>query len=224
MRQIDGEKGVLAVMFLVLVGGAAPGCERGGDEAPGSEAETPAAEASDEESSGGETPGAAAEASGESSGEASGADDREAAGDPLPALKARTVEGSTVTIQPKSKATLVNLWATWCSPCIAELPEFKQLGDAWGDRGLRLVGLSIQDEDAEQRVAEFVDEREMPFDQVLYAPEHDPLEVLGGGAVPSTFLYDADGHLVWWHGSMLKEPQLEELGSHLEDLLGSAAN
>lgn len=220
MRGIEGETAVqtLTILWLACAVSLA-GCDRGGGTAE-SEAESPAAEASggsgDEKSSG----EAADKTETEGEGGAS-AQQETPAGDPIPETTARTLEGESVTIGPTSEATLVNLWATWCGPCIAEFPEFRKLRDKWGDRGLRIVGLSIQGKEAGERITKFVQNHEMPFDQVLYAPGSDPLKVFGGGSVPASFLYDAEGKLVWWHGSMLKEPEIATLESHLGDLLGS---
>jgi len=209
---------VLAVVCAVLAFGWSS-CERGGgdDRAPGGEAES-AGQADDDDSRAG------AAADDEPTGDEGGdeAADKEApAGDPMPEMTARRLKGESVTIAPESEATLVNMWATWCAPCIAEFPEFRALRQEWGDRGLRLVGLSIQGREAEDRIREFIGNHEMPFDQVLFAPGGDPLKVFGGGSVPASFLYDADGQLVWWHGSMVKAPQIGEMESRLEELLGS---
>ena len=225
MRRTTARSIIALTALLILMGG--PGCDRnGGDAEPAGEAEAPTAE----EPSADETtdePGAAAEGGDEAADEAGAAEaggEEAPAGDPFPELTAQTLDGETVELGPTGEATLVNLWATWCAPCIAEFPEFRKLRERWGDKGLRLVGLSIEGKDANDRIATFVDEHEMPFDQVLFGPDKKPLEVFGGGAVPASFLYDADGHLVWWHGSMVEAAEIDQLEAALEKLLGSAPN
>ena len=222
MRRPTATFATVLAAILVLMGGSA--CDRNGeDPEPAGEAETPTAEEPSADETAEET-GAAAEAGEEATGEARESERETPAGDPFPELSAQTLDGETVDLAPDGEATLVNLWATWCAPCIAEFPEFRKLGETWGDKGLRLVGLSIEGEEAKDRLATFVDEHEMPFDQVLFGPDKEPLEVFGGGSVPATFLYDADGNLVWWHGSMVETPEIEQLEASLEKLLGSAPN
>jgi thiol-disulfide isomerase/thioredoxin len=144
-------------------------------------------------------------------------------GSPVPDLEVETLDGETVELEASGEATLVNLWATWCAPCIAELPEFEKLESSWGSKGLRLVGLSIESSDARDKIEKFVDERDPPF-EVRFAPGRDPLRAFRAGSVPATFLYDADGELVWSHGSMIEKKERKNLEGHLEDLLGSGAN
>lgn len=207
---------------LVVVSLAVVGCERGGEEpsaeAPETTHEEKQGEAASEIESEVDRKGDEA-----SDGEAEPATGPAEPGVPVPELEAQTLDGETVELAASGEATLVNLWATWCAPCIAELPEFEKLKSEWGSKGLRLVGLSIESEDARDKIEGFVDEREPPF-EVRFGPNNDPLRVFGAESVPATFLYDADGKLVWSHGSMIEEQERETLEGHLEDLLGSGPN
>lgn len=63
---------------------------------------------------------------------------------PMPALPFTTFDGKDTEVRPDGKtATLVNLWATWCAPCVAELKDFAQAKDRLNKAGLRVVALSV---------------------------------------------------------------------------------
>ncbi len=114
-------------------------------------------------------------------------------GDPLPELQARTLDGEDVRLdQLRGEAVLLNLWATWCPPCRAEMPYFQELSDAYGPRGLRVVGLSVDNAGARDLVEGFLEASGVEY-EILLDPgmaSMDRLEVLG---LPATFLIDPGG-------------------------------
>ncbi|NNE65919.1 MAG: TlpA family protein disulfide reductase [Pyrinomonadaceae bacterium] len=62
----------------------------------------------------------------------------------------------------KGKVVLINLWATWCGPCIHEMPHFRRLQDEYGDKGFVMVGLN-SDEESEAQVREFVKQQKLNY-------------------------------------------------------------
>ncbi len=88
---------------------------------------------------------------------------------------------------------LVNVWATWCRPCRAELPVLARLHETHAPRGLRVVGVSV-DEDAEALRRHLAD-APLPY-TVLRDPAGAP-RAFRAMAVPATRLYDRSGRLVW---------------------------
>lgn len=117
--------------------------------------------------------------------------DRSHKGAAAPAVAFEDIDGKAVTLAAfKGAPVLVNLWATWCAPCVAELPTL----DALGKSGkVRVVAVS-QNLDA-AKVAPFLDAR-----KVALTPYRDPklgLSLAYGANLPTTILYDARGQEVW---------------------------
>jgi len=56
----------------------------------------------------------------------------------------------------QGKVVLLNFWATWCPPCLEEIPGFIELQDAYGDQGLQVVGVAVDDTQAVQAFADGV--------------------------------------------------------------------
>lgn len=96
----------------------------------------------------------------------------------------------------KGKPLLVNLWASWCPPCLAELPQLQALQAAWAPRGLQLVGLAIDDPPA--RVALRVQEHQISWPIALDGSA-TASPAFGTSELPTTILYDGQGKRVWSH-------------------------
>ena len=92
------------------------------------------------------------------------------------------------------QVTLLNIWATWCVPCRAEMPAMEQLYKELGPKGLKIIAVSI-DQDGGSDVAEFVRELGLTFD-VLHDPSGEIQQVFQTTGVPESFLLDKQGVIV----------------------------
>jgi thiol-disulfide isomerase/thioredoxin len=106
---------------------------------------------------------------------------------------------------PGSRATLVNVWATWCGPCREEFPGLLRVARSRADRGLRLMLVSADFEDQAPAVRAFL--RARAVSDTAYLKTGDDMAFINtlspkwSGALPATFIYDGDGRLVaFWEG------------------------
>lgn len=114
---------------------------------------------------------------------------------PLPDAAWPALDGETVRLSDlKGKPVLVNLWASWCQPCIRELPVIKALHAAHAADGLRVIGINI---DVDLSKAETYTARHaLPY-TVLHDAGGTSAKPFRVQQIPASFLYDASGKLVW---------------------------
>lgn len=91
----------------------------------------------------------------------------------------------------RGAVVLVNLWATWCAPCVHEMPTLAELQRAYGDAGLKVVPVSVdEDKAAAKTMLERLSEGALAF----YAdPEYAFVYAAGAKGFPTTILYDREG-------------------------------
>ena len=107
--------------------------------------------------------------------------------------------------KPGAGAVLVNVWATWCSPCREEFPDLLHAARDLAPQGLRLVLVSVDFPGNEEATQNFLSKQGVDFQTFLRTGKDetfvDELEPQWSGAIPVTFLYDARGKLVrFWEG------------------------
>jgi peroxiredoxin len=109
---------------------------------------------------------------------------------------ASLTSGDSVSIHDAAKGhvTLVNIWATWCIPCRAEMPAIEQLWRELGPKGLRIVSVSI-DDGAPGDVQSFAKEYGLTFD-ILQDRSTGIQKVYQTTGVPESFLLDKQGVIV----------------------------
>lgn len=120
--------------------------------------------------------------------------DRSQAGKPAPDISFRDAEGEETTLAAfHGKPLVVNLWATWCAPCVKELPTLDALADRAG--APQVLALS-QDMGPQAKVEAFLAERKIALDPYQDA-EMAMSSALGANILPTTVLYGSDGKEIW---------------------------
>lgn len=126
--------------------------------------------------------------------------------------------GSWSPVTAGKKATLVNVWATWCVPCREETPEFVKLHERYSPRGMEVVGISIDASNHEGKVREFVEEFKVPY-TMAHDAEAGIANLFQAPALPFTILLDASGKVMWvYPGSLSADDSV--LVEKIESTLG----
>jgi thiol-disulfide isomerase/thioredoxin len=100
-----------------------------------------------------------------------------------------------------AKVRLVNLWATWCAPCVAEMADLRAVDAAFGPE-LALIGVSMDDMipgTKQETVKSFLDRQKVSWPNVYFTGSPDLLgdHYQFDGQIPLTILYDANGRELW---------------------------
>ena len=122
--------------------------------------------------------------------------DRSHAGTPAPDSAFEDPDGASASLADfRGKPLLLNLWATWCAPCIKELPTLDALAQREGER-LQVVTLS-EDMAGRAKVEDFLARRRFAALKSWLDPEMKMMGALRVATLPTTILYDAEGREVW---------------------------
>lgn len=122
--------------------------------------------------------------------------DRSHAGQAAPQLQFTDPDGAKVTLAEfEGKPLLLNLWATWCAPCVAEMPTLDAL--AAQDEDLQVLAVSQDIAGQEAKVAAFFEERKLSRLEPYRDPTMEMMTALEAGVLPTTILYDSKGREVW---------------------------
>lgn len=96
----------------------------------------------------------------------------------------------------RGKVVLLDFWATWCYPCREEIPHLVELQQKYGDRGLQIIGVSL--DDSAEPVGPFYQQFHMNYPVAMGTAKTG--ELYGGLlGLPVTFLIDRDGHIFAKH-------------------------
>ncbi|MDX1671282.1 MAG: TlpA disulfide reductase family protein [Balneolaceae bacterium] len=105
-----------------------------------------------------------------------------------------TLEGEQTTLEPfKNRVVFINFWATWCAPCIAEMPNIDALYERYRDnREITFAMVSVDRELGKSR--EFIENKEFSFP--VYHLSGPRPAVYAGQVIPTTYVINKSGHIV----------------------------
>jgi thiol-disulfide isomerase/thioredoxin len=115
------------------------------------------------------------------------------AGDPAPELKAtKWLQGDEVKGFEKGKVYVVEVWATWCGPCIVMMPHLAEMQKEYKSKGVTFIGFSTKTQDAEDKIAAFVKKRGPKLGYTFaYGDDSDAwMKASGQGGIPCSFVVD----------------------------------
>lgn len=121
------------------------------------------------------------------------------------------VQGVSQADFADGKPKLLNFWASWCTPCIAEAPQLEALKD----QGVEIIGVAIRDKP--ENVAEFLEQHGNPYSKIG-ADEISSLMIdLGASGVPETYVIDGEGNIRYQHIGDIREEHVPLLLKLLEE-------
>ncbi len=121
-----------------------------------------------------------------------------ALGDAIPELRLPNLDGRTVVLPQDyaGRPMLINVWASWCGPCIEEMPELQRYSDTQGDAGVQVIGLALDDAES---VRAFLQRVPVRYPIILDAPGPADASVRIGnrrGVLPYSVLIGPDGRIL----------------------------
>lgn len=121
---------------------------------------------------------------------------------------------------PSAKLRMINVWATWCAPCVLEMPDLRAIDETFGAE-LAMTGVSLDNRipDAQQeRATNLLEKYRIDFPNIYYTGNLDALgeKLRFDGAIPLTIVYDANGNELWRHQGRLRR---QETIAQLRELL-----
>jgi peroxiredoxin len=114
-------------------------------------------------------------------------------GKPAPRFAAQDIAGRTIRLDGyRGKYLLVDFWATWCAPCIGELPRLQAAYRTYHDAGFEIVSVSL--DESKTAVVDFTNVRKLPWPQIHNASSTaDLVDAFAVGSIPATYLIDPEG-------------------------------
>ena len=132
----------------------------------------------------------------------------------FPNFEEKDVDGKPLSIVGfKGKVVLVDFWATWCGPCVRELPNVIKAYEKYHDKGFEIVGVSLDQDESTLRA--FLKKNKMTWQQYFDGKgwQNKVSTKYGIGSIPATFLLDKEGKI------LAKDLRGEDLATRLEKLL-----
>lgn len=116
------------------------------------------------------------------------------AGDPAPEFQALSLDGERMVALAdyRGQTILVNLWATWCAPCRFETPYLQSVYEENKDRGLMIVGVTVDSPSSLDSVKRFLEDNGVTYD-ILLDPDMVSTDVFVPIGLPASFLIDREG-------------------------------
>ena len=121
---------------------------------------------------------------------------RDWGGKPTPPLELRDVAGRGVDLRKlEGRVVLVNFWATWCEPCIAEMPAIQRLRAKLDGRPFEVLAVNYGE--SRPKVEAYLRKAGITL-HVLLDPDQQAADAWGAKGLPMTFLVDSRGHVRSW--------------------------
>ncbi len=118
------------------------------------------------------------------------------AGDRAPDFTIKTLEGKDLALADfRGKYISLDFWASWCAPCLAEMPNLRRIAEEFA-KGSRFVVIGVCLDDGPRDAARLVKSLKLSWLQGIAGPESPVVSAYGATAIPATFLIGPDGKIL----------------------------
>lgn len=119
--------------------------------------------------------------------------------EPAPDFTLKSNQGNNVRLDDlKGEVVMINFWATWCGPCLQEMPLLDELYQKYESAGFTLLGVNVEDAGDKTKVDQMMQELGVSF-PVLYDVDSIASELYSVDAMPSTVFVDREGNFRYLH-------------------------
>lgn len=137
-----------------------------------------------------------------------------------------TLDGKRITLaanfEESGKVVILDIWATWCPPCRAEIPHLVRLNKEYGSKGLKIIGVAI-DED-KKAVESFAKNQKINYTIALDPQAQKVGKSYGVRGIPVTYIIDKKGVIRYVHSGFPRDPdeqkkEVAKIESEIKSLL-----
>jgi len=117
------------------------------------------------------------------------------------------LDGNEISLSDfNGKIIVLNFWATWCPPCIAEIPDFVKVFNDFKDKDVQFIGVSNEDISTLKSFAADYD-----INYPILIDDKNIMTIWGIRAIPTTFVFDRDGQIVFKNVGMMTGEQIRNV-------------
>ncbi len=133
-------------------------------------------------------------------------------------LELANLRGEQVSLEDlRGQVVVLNFWASWCRPCLDEMPALAKLSERYQRRGVKVVAASIDDPDNRSAVELLARHLPAPMEVWVGATVADMLRLQLGDSLPVTVLIDQDGYVTHVHHGVVAEHSFDDTLRRLLD-------